>query len=133
MIDIGLVMLVNNGLSSPPSTIGGFFLQLPKNQPLPSWTYRGISQTPNTTLRSSTGLRQRRIQIDCYGSRLGDGSDAIELAASIDAVLNGYQGTLPDPDSTYVSSCFQSDVIDFFDDSLRTYRRMLEYELLFVD
>lgn len=124
-------MLVNNGLASPPSTIGGFFVQLPKDQPLPSWTFRGISMVSNTTLQCPTGLATKRIQIDVYGNADSGGADAILLSSQIDKVLNGFQGHLPDPDSTFVSSCFSSDQMDFFDDAARTYRRMQEYEVLF--
>jgi hypothetical protein len=46
-------------------------------------------------------------------------------------VLNGFSGVLPDPDSTFVSSCFTSDEMDFFDEASRTYRRMIEYEIFF--
>ena len=36
-----------------------------------------------------------------------------------------------DPDSTVIQGCFRSNLIDFFDEASRTYRRMLEYELWF--
>jgi len=126
---LGIVKLVNAGLSSPPSTIGGFFVELPKDQPLPSWTYLSAGQTSDTTLTSSKGLNRRRLQIDCYGTTA---AEAITLGAEIDAVLNGYAGRLPDPDATFVSSCLSTDVMDFFDDARRSYRRMLEYEILFA-
>lgn len=122
-------MLVN-GQTSPPA-VGGFFAELPKDYPLtvPVWSYRSISNVSNTTLTTSRGLNMRRLQIDCYAAKP---ADVITLAKDIDDVLNGFQGTLPDPDSTYVSSCFSSDVIDFFDDAPRSYRRMLEYEIFYA-
>src|SRR5579862_967177 len=120
-------MLVN-ARNSPPAQ-GGYFAELPEDYSLaaPAWTYRSVSQASNTTLTTSRGLAMRRLQIDCYAAAA---ADVIALADDIDKVLNGFQGTLPDPDATVVSSCFSSDVIDFFDDAPRSFRRMLEYEIL---
>lgn len=133
MIEQGLVGLIqgNAGVRAI-AAFGGFVSALPKDYPLPSWTHKTVSQPPSTTLTSFTGLRMRRWQIDCYGTAASQGADTINLAKAIDTVLNGFRGTLGDLDATYVDSCFQSDLIDFFDDAGRTYRRMLEYEIWFV-
>jgi hypothetical protein len=131
MIDEGLVALVqaNAGvLAIAPS--GGFLSELqPKDHALPSWTQKTISNPQHNTLTSFTGLTMRRWQVDCYANA---GADAIGLARAIDTVLNGFRGVLADPDATYVDHCFRSDLIDFFDPAGRTYRRMLEYEIWFV-
>ena len=66
------------------------------------------------------------VQIDCYAATRGE---AVLLAAAIDAVLNGYAGTLADPDQTVVQGIFRINKRDFFDDARRTYRRMPEYEV----
>jgi hypothetical protein len=138
VIDQGILMLVNNGLASasPPVAYGGGFLDqmAPPNAGYPFWVYRVISQVPNTGLLFAKGLRMRRIQIDVMGdpSPAGNGSDALALADAIDGILNGYAGNLPDPDSTFVSSCFQSDLIDEYDTALRTPKRLLEYEIQFA-
>lgn len=133
MIEQGIVKLVQSDLTvNALVPVGGFFAELPKDQALPNWSYRSISLVANTGLQFSTGLRMMRLQIDVYGDINGRGADSIALAKAIDHVLNGFAGTLSDPDSTFVSSCFLSDEIDFFDDAGRTYRRMLEYEILFA-
>lgn len=129
MVDIGISILVNSLLSSPPFN-GGFFATLPKGQSLPNWTYRSITDKPDTTLTTARGLAMRRLQIDVYGATAGD---AITMAESIDQILHGYHGTLPDADVTWVGSCFRSDIEDFFDTAARTYRRMLEYEILYAN
>jgi len=128
VIEEGIVQLVQSDAGVKAiAPLGGFLVQLPKDQTLPSWAYSVVSKVPNTSLQSARGLAMLRLQIDCDGSA----PDVIQLAAAIDNVLHGYQGTLPDPDHTYVSCCFQSDTKDFFDDAGRTLRRMLEYEILF--
>jgi len=127
MLEAGIVKLVmgNAGVLAITTT-GGFLLSLPKDEALPSWTYQIISDVGTYALRGEHGFVTRRLQIDCYANKPGD---VISLAKAIDIVLSGYQGTLTDPDSTIVFGCFGSDVIDFFDDAGRTYRRMLEYEI----
>ena len=73
------------------------------------------------------------MQIDVYGYESGQGADVLTIAQQIDAILNGFRGTLSDPNSTYVDSCFTSDKKDFpFDPDARTYRRMLEYEIWYA-
>jgi len=125
MIDQGIVMLVNAGLASPPF-IGGFDSELPKDWPLPNWTYMIVYDHSETGLQFAKGPTKRMLQIDCYGSTP---ADAASLANSIDSVLNGYQGHLPDPDSTFVSSCFNTDKRSFFQDAPRQFSRMLEYTI----
>jgi hypothetical protein len=70
-----------------------------------------------------------RLQIDCYGDTA---ANAMALARAISQVLDGYQGTLADPDSTFVSAVVPDGGMDFFDDARRSYRRMLEYEILYA-
>ena len=130
MVDEGLIILVqgNAGVLAIAPT-GGYLAEQPKDDALPSWGQKTISNPSYSTLASFTGLTMRRWQVDCYAN---DGADAIGLARAIDAVLNGFRGVLADPDATYVDHCFRSDLIDFFDEAGRTYRRMLEYEVWFV-
>jgi uncharacterized protein DUF3168 len=129
MIEQGLVQLVQGtpAVSAIATGGGGFFAGLPKDLTLASWSYKFISVIPELTLNSVGALARGRIQIDCYGT----GGQAIRLAAAINTVLNGFHGTLTDPDSTHVQLCFQDGAIDFEDDAGRTYRRMLEYQLWF--
>jgi hypothetical protein len=132
MIELGLVLLVNAGLSSPPFQ-GGYFVQaLPSNPTYPTWVWQTISRVPNTGLLFVKGLNMMRFEIHCLGSQDAQGADAVTLAYQIDAILNGFAGNLPDPDATFVSSCVRSDVDNRYFDSFRTYGRMLEYELQFA-
>lgn len=132
MIEEGFVKLVQGAPAvAALATVGGFFAELPKDQPLPTWTYTVISNVSNYGLSASpptVGLNMNRMQVDCFAA---EAADAIKLARAIDDVLSGYRGILTDADATRVHGCFQSDVMDFFDDQSRTYRRMLEYELWF--
>jgi hypothetical protein len=129
MLESGIVQLVMaDAAVLALSTTGGFLLSLPKDETLPSWTYRVISDVSSYTLDKSHGFVERRLQIDCYGAK---SAEAMNLARAIDKVLSGYQGTLTDADATYVHGCFRSDLMDMFDEANRSFRRMLEYEVQF--
>lgn len=134
MIEQGLVKLLQG---TPAVTaiapVGGFLAQLPINQKLPSWTYRTISNPTDYELTGPVNLGMGRFQLDCYADGDTGAAKVILLAKAIDAVLSGYHGTLTDPDATQVQGAFRSNLIDFFDDNARNYRRMLEYEIWFVD
>lgn len=121
-------MLVNAGISSPPF-VGGFSAELPKGFALPNWTYKIVFDHSDPTLTSFKTLNRLCIQIDCFGNA---DADALALAQSIDGVLDGFSGRLPDPDSTWVNTCFNTDRQNFFEDSPRNYRRMLEFTLMYA-
>jgi hypothetical protein len=131
MLESGIVKLV---MGDPAVTAvaltGGFLLELPKDEPLPSWCYRSISDQGDYGLRGEHGFVTRRLQIDCFGNAK---ADVLLLARAINKVLSGYKGTLADTDQTTVFGCFRSDLQDFFDDPGRTPRRMLEYEIQFCE
>ena len=132
MLEAGIVSLVmaDAGVLAITTT-GGFLVNLPKDEALPSWTHQTISDAGPYALRGEHGFTTRRLEINCFGNRR---ADAVSLAAAIDAVLSGYKGTLPDADSTVVYGCFRSDRMDApFDEAARTYRRMLEYEIQYAD
>jgi len=99
--------------------------QLDPNSPLPAWAYKVIHDTSDRTLKGNVNAF-RRWEVNCYGST---SADAIRLASAIDTVLDGFFGTLPDPDSTFVTISNRVGSMSFFDDSQRTWRRMLEYEI----
>ena len=127
MLEQGLVMqLQGDPAVAAISPVGGFFGVLPKGTALPSWAYSTITDSEEYTLRGKAGLSSCTIQIDCFASTP---EDCIQLARTIDAVLSGYRGKLPDPDATGIDSCFRTNKSDFFDDATRTYRRMLEYQI----
>jgi hypothetical protein len=124
----GFVALVNSdaGVSAVGSS-GGYFAQLPKDK-IPGWTYLVVSDPSDYTLQGAVELSGMRLQVDCYGSTA---AQAITLAKAIDRLLSGYQGTLPD--GTVVQGCFRTNRLSFFDDNARNYRRMLEYEIWYVE
>jgi hypothetical protein len=131
MLESGIVKLVQgNAAVSAIALTGGFLLELPKDEALPSWTYRIISDHSEYGLQGEHGFVTRRLQIDCLANAK---ADVLLLARAINKVLSGYKGTLPDTDSTLVFGCFRSDLRDFFDDPGRTPRRMLEYEIQFCE
>jgi hypothetical protein len=131
VIEQGIQMLVQadaDVLALCPE--GGFLSSLPKDFPRPSWAYKIVSSTPlSRTLGRQRQVLQERWQIDCFGD---SPADAIRLAKAVDAILNNYSGALPDPDATVVQGIFWTDLTDFFDDVARSYRRCLEYELVFT-
>jgi hypothetical protein len=127
MIEQGFVQLVQG--ASAVNTIaatGGFLAELPKDQVLPSWSFTTVADSADYVLAGPVDLGSWNVQIDCYANTR---EQAVLLAAAIDAVLNGYAGTLADPDHTVVQGIFRINKRDFFDDARRTYRRMLEYEV----
>ena len=127
MIEQGFVKLV---LDTPAvkaiAPNGGFLAELPKDQVLPSWSYTTVADSADYVLAGPVDLGSWNVQIDCYADKR---EQAVLLAAAIDAVLNGYSGTLADPDHTVVQGIFRTNKRDFFDDARRTYRRMLEYQV----
>ena len=129
MLESGIVKLVmaDAGVTAIASS-GGFLLELPKDEALPSWSYRVISDRSEYCLGGEHGFVTRRLQIDCFANAK---ADVLRLGRAINKVLSGYRGTLSDPDATVVFGCFRSDIQDFFDDPGRTPRRMLEYEIQF--
>jgi hypothetical protein len=125
MIEQGMVQLLQGTPAvAAIAANGGFFGTLPKDFPLPSWSYMVVSDPVDYELTGPVSLGSTRIQIDCYGAVA---ADALRLASAIDAVLIGYRGTLPDPDATVVQGVFRINKLDFFDPDARNYRRMLEY------
>jgi hypothetical protein len=119
----GFVALVNSAAGS-----GGYYGQLPKDAQLPNWTYLDVSNPSDYTLQGAVELSGMRMQVDCYGQTA---AQAITLAKAIDRVLSGYLGTLSD--GTVVQGCFRTNRLSFFDDNARNYRRMLEYEIWYVE
>lgn len=129
MIEEGFVRLVQeNAAVKAIAAAGGFNDELPKDQALPSWTYKIVSDNAHYTLRGEDALRAYRLQVDCYGTGR---PDALRLAAAVDKVLSGFRGQLADSGRTFVQGCFRTNGLSFFDDARRTYRRMLEYMIWF--
>ena len=127
MIEQGFVLLVQgNAAVQAIAATGGFLAELPKDQPLPSWSYTSVADSADYALAGPVDLGSWNVQVDCYANTR---EQAVLLAAAIDGVLNGYAGTLADPDHTVVQGIFRINKRDFFDDARRTYRRMLEYQV----
>lgn len=128
MIEQGIVMRVAAALGA--DIVGGYKGSLPKDAQLPSWTYRVISDSAQIGLLSPTGLSRMMLEINCISPFP---APTISMAASIKSAINGFKGTLPDPDSTYVDSCFLSDQMDFEqDEDSRNQRRMIEFTLWYA-
>ena len=127
MIEQGFVQLVQGTPAVKAiAATGGFLAELPKDHTLPSWSYTTVADSADYVLAGPVDLGSWNVQIDCYAATR---EQAVLLAAAIDTVLNGYAGTLADPDHTVVQGVFRINKRDFFDDARRTYRRMLEYEV----
>jgi hypothetical protein len=138
MLEQGLVTLVQSDpvVASIATNGGGYHVQVPKDlltpDGPPTWSYMFVGGSADITLQAERGPRIRRLQIDTYGNSSGNGADAITLSKAIDDVLNGFSGTLADPDNTGVLSCLAGEEpSDFFDEAGRTYRRMTEYDICF--
>lgn len=133
MLEAGIVRLVmaDPNVQKLCAREGGFAATLPKDKPLPSWTYRTISETGDPTLQGNWGFVTCRLQIDVMANTAGE---AQLLGRAIDWILNCYVGILPDEDHTQVYDCFRSDLMDVsLDPTTRRYTRILEYEINFFD
>lgn len=130
MIESGIAKLVQGDTAvAAIAATGGYVAAVPKGTPRPTWRQTYVGDQTTYTLDRLEGPTRRRLQIDCFG---GTQSEAVQLAAAIDAVLSGYRGTLPDSDQTVVQICKRTNLIDFEpDESSRTYRRLLEYAITF--
>jgi len=127
MIEQGFVLLVqSNSAVRAIAATGGFLAELPKDHVLPSWSYTTVADSADYVLAGPVDLGSWNVQVDCYANTR---EQVVLLAAAIDSVLNGYAGTLADPDHTVVQGVFRINKRDFFDDARRTYRRMLEYQV----
>ncbi|HTF64547.1 MAG TPA: hypothetical protein VK638_17835 [Edaphobacter sp.] len=130
MIDQGLVLLLQGSPAvAAIAPTGGFNTQLPPDKQLPSWTFQLISSPSDLTLQGPISLTMARYQFDCYGQTK---AQTILLAKAINDVLDGFAGMLTDPDATIVQVAVRSNMLDFFDDDARNYRRMLEYQIQYV-
>ncbi len=128
MIEQGLVMRINGdaGVLAIQKTPGGFS-GVPKDDALPTWTYRWVSLKPQLGLQSPTGLTLDLVQIDVYAAQK---ADVITLSQAIKHALMGFQGALGDPDATRVDSIFLADQHDPEEDAAsRSWRRVLEFRL----
>lgn len=129
MIEQGLTLLLESDPAVKAlSPVGGFFVRLPTDQSLPSWSYRVLSDTTVYTLQGREGLMRYRIQMTSYGST---GDDCIKLAKAIDVVLSGYRGTLTDSDNTVVQGIFRDTTADFYDTTTGVSRRSVDYLVWF--
>lgn len=119
-------MLIQAGLATSfPSCQAGFAGQLPENAIPPAYTYKVISDPANLTLKSFSGFGQRRFEFNCFGVKA---VDAQSLAYKIDAVLNGFRGTLSDPDATRIDGMFRTDRMGpNYQSASRNFAVLLEY------
>jgi hypothetical protein len=129
MIEQDFVSLVQNASAVRAIAVkgGGFYAQLPEDFPLPSWTYQTVSRPTELTLAAPSSLEHWHVQVNAIGQ---SAADAINLANAIDVVLNGYRG-VPASGTTNIQGVFRLNMIDFFDDNARDYRRVLDYQVSF--
>lgn len=67
---------------------------LPKDCLLPAFTYEVISEIPSHHLGGTSGLRQARVQFDCYADSRKQANELDEaILAAIDMVRNTLGGT----------------------------------------
>lgn len=123
------MLVQNNPAVKAICPVGGFLVELPKNQHLPTWSYLVVSSQPETTLTGVRGMACMRYQTDAYAY---NAKDVVVLDEAIDRALEGFSGPLPDPDHTVVHIILPSDHMGtWFDAASRTYRRMSEFEVIY--
>lgn len=142
-LEQGIADLVNSDatVQSIATNGGGFLVQLPTDflnadgsfNGAPTWTILRAGGRTEHTLSGLRGPREALIQIDCMAV---NPADAVNLSIAIDAVLDGFSGAFFDsaspPNATAVLSCLeQAEPFDHYDTPFRTWRRVLEYLVLY--
>ena len=131
MLEQGLVSLINSNTAVQEICVnGGYLVELPPNQVLPSWTHTTISEPQEYLLDGTPSApTMRRWQVDSYAQTA---DVCIKLSAAIANALAGFRGRLSDPDSTGICGIFADNLVDFFDSAARTYRRCADYRVFYV-
>lgn len=129
MIEEGLVRLIQANIGSLAP--GGYPGTLPKDFTGTAYYYRSITRKRGVGLLFTSGLTYAVYEFECVGPTP---LAAQTLAYAVDAALNGFQGNMSDPDSTYVSSCYQTDWIGptELDPAARNQRVLIEYEIWYA-
>ena len=132
MIEQGLIAKLNSSPAVQAITAnGGWYEQLPTDAPMPNWSYMIVFANPVYGLQALSGLVSSMFQFDFY-SENDNGVGTVNLGKAFKSVLDGFSGTLTDPDSTGVNSAFWVGEHDYpLDPARRTWRRMAEYRVLY--
>ena len=115
-------------------SLNGIFPSLaPTSATLGYVTYIQIHADPIISMQGANKTQYARMRYNCFGSNY---PNALALQWAVKNILNGYVGTLTDPDNTVIQSCFMVDETDGpIDADLKgqTYSRVIEFDIIFVD
>jgi hypothetical protein len=134
MLEAGLSQLVAaaagvQALIGSPARL--YPVLVPENATFPCATYQVISTVPGYTHSGANPIEKRRVQFDTWsgGASNANYADVKNLQAAIRAVLEGFQGTLPD--GTLVAGIFVAHAADLYEQDARAYRTTTDYMVHF--
>ena len=104
-------------------------LVLPEQCSYPALTYQLISSPETYTNDGPLGEVRARIQIDAWGKRY---AQVKAVSKAVRASLNGFVGTLTDPDETEVLEIECDDASDGFDAPGSLYRCQSDWIVIYV-
>ena len=100
---------------------------VPQDSPLPCLSYQVVSGSSDYSVDGTAEI-WKRIQFDAWGAQY---ADVKNIQNAVHAVLDGYNGVLPD--GTLVWGAFRGLELDEFEADARIYRSMTEYSFHFVE
>jgi hypothetical protein len=126
MIEAGIDALLRATPSVALLIPGGIFAVLvPPDAVYPCISFHTMSKPPMVNLDKSAE-EATRVQIDCWAK---DYISAKNIQATLHALLDGYQGTLPN--GTIVNLCARDVESDYFESDDEMFRAMSEYVITF--
>lgn len=102
-------------------------LILPADPVLPCITYQRISTVPQYTMDGPTGFITARVQIDLWADSY---SSAKALASAVQAVLDGFTGTLSN--GVLVLDIRIDGALDAYEKDARLYREQTDFIVQFA-
>jgi hypothetical protein len=131
MIEQGLIALLLSDATVGPMVTGAVRLLRAEqgDETQPHLVVFNTSSDYCNTFDGPTALRMQRIQVSCYAPTA---AGMVNLARAVHNLLDGYQGTLSDPNSTYVNGINPNQDVDVFDPDSQLFHRSTDYNVWFI-
>ena len=114
---------------SPPGT-GIFPLQSPEGAPLPLIVFTEIHAENEMTLDGPDPFTMSRMEFSCRAAKY---TDAKHLARAVRQALEGFTGSLSDPDDCQIDSMHRVSEIDLFEFAPFDYRTAVDVAIAYRD
>jgi len=113
----GVTALVSNRI---------YYVQAPQKVDTPYIVFFKVSGNRDHTHDGATGLANPRFQVDIFGETYLSVKD---VAAQVQAALQGYSGTMGGAGGVAVNGCFYEDENDFYGETTKLYHIAQDYIL----